>query len=63
MRFRSVFPFDGFTSGVIENSSGYEITKVDSDSYTFSASSGTATTGQLKGGGSVASAGPVTVSA
>lgn len=63
VRFRSVFPFDGFTSGVIENSSGYEITKVDSDSYTFSASSGTATTGQLKGGGSVASAGPVTVSA
>lgn len=63
VRFRDVFPFDGFTSAVIENSSGYTITKVDDDSYTFSASSGTATTGQIKGGGNVASAGPVTVSA
>ena len=63
VRFRTVSPFDGFSSTVLESSSGYSITKVDSDSYTFSASSGTATSGQIKGGGGFASAGPVTVSA
>ena len=61
--FRSVEPFDGFSSSVVENSDGYSITKVDDDRYTFAASSGTATTGGVKGGGQNASAGPVTVSA
>ena len=63
VRFRSVETFDGFTATVIEASGGYSITKVDSDSYSFTASSGTATTGATKGGGGYASAGPVTVSA
>ena len=62
VRFRDVEAFDGFTEAVIEGASGYSITKVDDDSYTFSASSGTATTGSVKGGGGFASAGPVTVS-
>ena len=37
------------------------ITKVDDDTYTFSVSSDTATTGNTKGGGGRASAGPVSV--
>ena len=63
VRFRDVEAFDGFTEAVLEGSTGYTITKVNDDSYTFSASSGTATTGSVKGGGGFASAGPVTVSA
>ena len=63
VRFRSVAPFDGFASSVIESASGYSITKTSSDRYTFTASSGTATTGSVRGGGSSSSAGPVTVSA
>jgi len=63
VRFRSVEPFDGFASSVIERASGYSITKTSSDRYTFTASSGTATTGSVRGGGSSSSAGPVTVSA
>jgi len=63
VRFRSVEAFDGFTETVLENSSGYSITKVDDNNYTFTASSGTATTGNVNGGGGFSSAGPVTVSA
>ena len=61
--FRDVEAFDGFTEAVLEGSTGYTITKVNDDSFTFSASSGTATTGSVKGGGGFSSAGPVTVSA
>ena len=61
VRFRKVNGFDGFTSSVIENSSGYSITVTDSDTYTFTASSGTATTGSQRGGGENATAGPVTL--
>ena len=35
--------------------------KVDDNKYTFSASSGTATTGGLRGGGGRVTAGPVTL--
>ena len=63
VRFRDADPFNGFSSATIESSDGYSITKVDGNSYTFSASSGTATTGDVEGGGGVSSAGPVTVSA
>ena len=63
VRFRSVEAFDGFTEAVLESSSGYSITKVDDNNYSFTASSGTATAGYVKGGGGFASAGPVTVSA
>ena len=61
VRFRTVNGFDGFTKAVIEQSAGYSITVVTTDTYTFSASSGTASTGSLYGGGNDATAGPVTV--
>ena len=63
VRFREVEAFDGFTEAAIESSSGFSITKVDSDKYTFTSGSGTATVGDTRGGGGFASAGPVTVSA
>ena len=45
----------------MENSSGYSIASVvDENNYTVSVS-GTAVTGSTKGGGSIASAGPVTL--
>ena len=61
VRFRNVSSFDGFTKTILENASGYTITKVDDNRYTFSASSGTATTGGVKGGGGRVTAGPVTL--
>ena len=61
VRFRDAVGFDGFTATVLNNSSGYAITKVDDNTYTFSASSGTATTGGVRGGGSRVTAGPVTL--
>ena len=48
---------------MIETEAGFSITKVNSDKYTFTASSGTASSGNISGGGGVSSAGPVTVSA
>jgi len=63
VRFRSVEAFDGFTASTVESASGYSITKVDDNTYTFSASGETATSGNTTGGGGIASAGPVTVSA
>ena len=63
VRFRNAAPLDGFVSSTIEQATGYAITKVDDDRYTFVAASGTATVGSVQGGGSVSSAGPVTVSA
>lgn len=63
VRFRKVEAFDGFTEAAIENSSGFSITKVTDDSYTFTSGSGTATTGNTQGGGGFSSVGPVTVSA
>ena len=61
VRFRNVSSFDGFTSTILEKAEGYSITKVDDNRYTFSASSGTATTGAIKGGGGRVTAGPVTL--
>ena len=61
IRFKKAKGFDGFTSDVINKSDGYSITVVTTDTYTFSASSGTATTGGVSGGGNDATAGPVTV--
>ena len=61
VRFRNVSSFDGFTKSVLESSSGYTITKIDDDKYSFSASSGTATTGGVRGGGGRVTAGPVTL--
>jgi len=63
VRYRNLTPLDGFTASTIEQEAGYTITKVDNNTYTFSAASGTATSGNIIGGGVIASAGPVTVSA
>jgi len=61
VRFRDVAPFDGITSDAMENSSGLTIASVvDTDTYTVTVS-GTATVGSIKGGGKIASAGPVTL--
>ena len=66
VRFRSVSNFDGFTASAIEYSTGYSITKINDNQFSFdvssSSSSETATNGSVKGGGGFASAGPVTVS-
>lgn len=59
VRFRNVDPFDGITKSDIELSSGYSITKVNNDSYTVTVS-GVSSAGNFSGGGSLASAGPVT---
>jgi len=61
VRFRDVAPFDGISSSVMELAIGYAIASVvDTDNYTVSVSA-TATTGSIKGGGKIASAGPVTL--
>ena len=61
VRFRDVAPFDGITSSAMENSSGFTIVSVvDENNYTISVT-GTAVAGSVKGGGSIASAGPVTL--
>jgi hypothetical protein len=60
VRFRNASSFDGFTKAVLENASGYSITKIDDNRYSFTASSGTATSG-TKGGGGRVTAGPVTL--
>jgi hypothetical protein len=61
VRFRKVESFDGFSKTTLESSSGYTITVTDSNLYTFSVSSGTATTGGQRGGGEIATVGPVTL--
>ena len=63
VRFRNAAPLDGISSSTIAQSTGYAITKVTDDTYTFTAASGTATIGNTRGGGASASAGPVTVDA
>ena len=45
----------------IELSTGYSITKVDDDSYTFVVNTDTAAVGNKSGGGGLSSAGPVTL--
>jgi len=61
VRFRDVATFDGITATNINKATGYTITKIDDDSYSFSVDTDTATTGNIKGGGGIASAGPVTI--
>ena len=60
-RFRSVSAFDGFTKAVLEQAVGYTVTVVTANTYTFTAASGTATTGYQRGGGGTATVGPVTL--
>ena len=61
VRFRKALGFDGFSATVLTQSAGYSITKVDDNTYTFTASSGTATIGSQRGGGDNATAGAVTL--
>tara|TARA_R100000951_G_scaffold115790_1_gene125089 strand:+ start:8498 stop:9001 length:504 start_codon:yes stop_codon:yes gene_type:complete len=61
VRFYNAINFDGITATNINNSVGYSITKVDADSYTFTVSTDTATTGNITGGGFRAYAGPATI--
>jgi len=53
VRFRDVSPFDGFSESMLETAAGFSITKVNSASYTFVATSGTATSGNVAGGGGI----------
>ena len=62
VRFRNVVGFAGITSANLNKNAGYSITKVDADNYTFEVD-GSAANASEKGGGVVASAGPVTVEA
>ena len=61
VRFRDAQVVGGVAAATINNSSGYTITKVDDDNYTFA--TGTTSSISESGGGGSASAGPVTVSA
>ncbi len=61
VRFRKVQAFDGFSESVLEDSSGYLITVTDTNNYTFTASSGTASVGNVRGGGTISTVGPVTL--
>ena len=65
VRFRNVTGFNGFSSSNLSAASGYTINVVDSDTYNFSAGSETSTnsntTGDQRGGGENATAGPVTL--
>ena len=58
VRLRKTEAFDGITTTVLESASGYTITIVNANEYKFT-STGTATTGDISGGGSIATAGPV----
>jgi hypothetical protein len=61
VRFRNVQGSPGgLAYTVFENSSGFSITKVDANSYTFAAGSNASVT--EKGGGPTVTAGPVTIS-
>tara|TARA_R100001224_G_scaffold21524_1_gene10732 strand:+ start:152 stop:655 length:504 start_codon:yes stop_codon:yes gene_type:complete len=61
VRFRDAIGFDGITADKINLAAGYTITVVDTDTYTFSVSTDTATTGSINGGGFRAYAGPATL--
>ena len=61
VRFYDVSSFDGITAANITKAAGYTITKVDDNSYTFTVDTDTATSGNLRGGGGRAYAGPTTL--
>ena len=61
VRFYDVSSFDGITAANITRAAGYTITKVDDNSYTFTVDTDTATSGNLRGGGGRAYAGPTTL--
>ena len=61
VRFYDASSFDGITATNLTRSAGYTITKVDDNSYTFTVATDTATSGNLRGGGGRAYAGPTTL--
>ena len=61
VRFRDASNIANLPATTINTSGGYTITKVNDNNYTFS--SGVTASVTLEGGGDIASAGPVTVSA
>ena len=61
VRFYNATSFDGITDTNINRSVGYSITVVDTNSYSFTVSTDTATTGNITGGGFRAYAGPATL--
>ena len=61
VRFYGTAGFDGITSTNINRTAGYSITVVDTNSYTFTVATDTATTGNINGGGARSYAGPATI--
>ena len=61
VRFYDVSSFDGITAANITKAAGYTITKVDDNTYTFTVDTDTAISGNLRGGGGRAYAGPTTL--
>ena len=61
VRFRDASNIANLPAATINASGGYTITKVNDNNYTFS--SGVTASVTLEGGGDIASAGPVTISA
>ena len=61
VRFYGASSFDGITATNLTRSAGYTITKVDDNTYTFTVDTDTATSGNLRGGGGRAYAGPTTL--
>ena len=61
VRFYDAVSFDGIIDTNINRSAGYTITVVDTDTYTFTVATDTATTGNITGGGFRAYAGPATL--
>jgi len=61
VRFYGADSFDGISATNINKTVGYTITVVDTNTYTFTVSTDTATTGNITGGGFRAYAGPATL--
>ena len=61
VRFYDVASFDNITATNINRTAGYTITKVDDNTYTFTVATDTATTGNTRGGGGRAYAGPTSI--
>jgi len=61
VRFYGAISFDGIAETNLNKNTGYTITVVDSNTYTFTVSTDTATTGNITGGGFRSYAGPATI--
>jgi hypothetical protein len=61
VRFYNAVSFDGISATNINKTAGYTITVVDVNTYTFTVSTDTATTGNITGGGFRSYAGPATL--